>query len=251
MACLWLLFFSFCRLIWQIFWWFLPTRSNNNYQATPIHHLRALPSIYLVLSCVQLTMWFIKIHTKWRFHDCQDLLQWFLIHVAATGMLTFRKPPNIAVQIYTMIIVIEQKDTFLRKFGRSLWSIYCDPWNFLFSFFKSKSSFSSDDVEAMIKHEEKLVACMANKDSKGDKPRYEANWDSDQHPIVLDTAASRTMTPLFSDLIDPVPYNTSVSGIGTGKITHRGRIRWDAIDEDGQVQTLEDAEAYYSPDTPY
>ena len=70
---------------------------------------------------------------------------------------------------------------------------------------------------------------MANKQSAGATPCYEPNWDSDHHPIVLDTAASKTMTPLLSDLIDPVPFNTAVSGIGTGKITHRGKIRWQVL----------------------
>jgi hypothetical protein len=36
-------------------------------------------------------------------------------------------------------------------------------------------------------------------------PRNIGNWDSDSLPIVIDTAASRTITPLLSDLINPQP----------------------------------------------
>jgi len=31
------------------------------------------------------------------------------------------------------------------------------------------------------------------------------DWDSDDYPIVIDSATSRTITPYFEDLIDPKP----------------------------------------------
>eukprot|EP00980_Cylindrotheca_fusiformis_P024064 scaffold11486_cov69-Cylindrotheca_fusiformis.AAC.1 len=76
-------------------------------------------------------------------------------------------------------------------------------------------------------------------------------WDSDSFPIALDTYASRTLTPYLSDLIDAQPYQASIDGIGSGSITHVGRVRWTIADDSGNLVTLEDDEAYCCPDVPY
>jgi hypothetical protein len=82
-------------------------------------------------------------------------------------------------------------------------------------------------------------------------PREMGGWDSDVLPIVIDSVASRTITPNFSYLIDPKPYKTSLKGIGSGKITHVGTVRWEVQDVDGRDAVLEDNQAYYSKDSPY
>ena len=62
----------------------------------------------------------------------------------------------------------------------------------------------------------------------------EQTWGNDDTPIVVDTATSRTITPKLSDLIDPQQYHCPLEGIGAGKITHRGKIRWKIVDDNGK-----------------
>ena len=92
--------------------------------------------------------------------------------------------------------------------------------------------------------------CMA-KQAKKARPQQEKDWDSDAKPIVADTAASKTVTPVFLDLIDPVPCESSLTGIGESQITHRGQVWWEVLDVDGKVQVLEDDKVHHSPDTPH
>ncbi len=76
-------------------------------------------------------------------------------------------------------------------------------------------------------------------------------WDADNIPIVVDSATSRTITPYFEDLINPRPHESNLKGIGQGRITHVGTVRWIVDDINGKPATIEDPEAYYSKDAPY
>jgi hypothetical protein len=96
-----------------------------------------------------------------------------------------------------------------------------------------------------------MMAQQDNKDKGSESPRDIGNWDSDSFPIVLDSATSKTITPYLSDLIDPKPYKTNLTGIGTGKITKVGKVKWSVEDMEGKQVILEDDEVYYSPDAPY
>ena len=77
------------------------------------------------------------------------------------------------------------------------------------------------------------------------------SWGDDAIPIIVDTATTRTLTPRFEDLIDPIPHNSVVKGISEGRITHKGKVRWTVMDDSGKPVTLEDNDAYYSKNTPY
>ena len=77
------------------------------------------------------------------------------------------------------------------------------------------------------------------------------SWGDDAIPIIVDTATTRTLTPHFEDLIDPIPHNSVVKGIGKGKIPHKGKVRWTITDDQGRKVTLEDGDAYYSKNPPY
>ena len=82
-------------------------------------------------------------------------------------------------------------------------------------------------------------------------PRSLGNWDSDSFPIVIDSATSRTITPFLSDLIDAKPYASTLTGIGNGRITHVGTVRWTVLDIHGSEVIIEDTEAYCSKEAPY
>ena len=66
---------------------------------------------------------------------------------------------------------------------------------------------------------------MAKDTLKKPHPQNVGGWSSDLVPIVVDTATTRTITPRFEDLIDPVEYKTGLLGIGRSEITHIGKVR--------------------------
>ncbi len=68
------------------------------------------------------------------------------------------------------------------------------------------------------------------------------NWDSDEFPIVVDSATSRTITPRFEDVINPRPYESNLKGIGNGKITHVGMVQWAVEDINENSTVIEDPE---------
>ena len=77
------------------------------------------------------------------------------------------------------------------------------------------------------------------------------HWSSDAHPIVVDSATSKTITPYLSDLLDQEPHKVKVAGIGKGTITHKGKVKWAVLTDNGKKAYLEDHEAYYCKEAPY
>ena len=86
---------------------------------------------------------------------------------------------------------------------------------------------------------------------KPSQARNMGTWASDEIPIVVDSATSRTVTPRFEDLIDPEPFKCSIEGIGKGSITHVGKVKWLVTDDNGKEVIIEDDEAYLSKEAPY
>ncbi len=103
-------------------------------------------------------------------------------------------------------------------------------------------------MQEEVARQEKLCTLMVQEKDNANK---EVSWSSDAFPIVVDLATSMTITPCFKDLIDPVEYKSSITGIGKGTITHRGKIRWTVMDDAGKHVVLENDKAYYSASAPY
>ena len=123
---------------------------------------------------------------------------------------------------------------------------YTNRWKRLFcrqQKFKGTKTFLFEAIDA---HERSFHACTATRPTN-----FEENWGSDAIPIVIDSACSKTMTPCFEDLIDPVPYDSTVAGVGKGTITHKGTVRWTVKDENGKDVVIEDTEAYYTTSLPF
>ena len=118
--------------------------------------------------------------------------------------------------------------------------------NFL-TFFTKRRSPNAVDVSST----QQLVALPSPQHRKTTHQHVTWASDNDEMPIVVDSATSKTLTPHFDDLIDPVPFNTTVDGIGSGKITHRGKIKWPVLTNAGEKAYLEDDEAYFCPNVPY
>jgi len=94
------------------------------------------------------------------------------------------------------------------------------------------------------------AAFLAEQYSKSN-PREMGAWDSDAFPIVLDSGTSKSITPVFTDLIDPRPYESDLQGVGRGKITHVGRVRYLVEDDNGRAVILADNECYFCATAPY
>ena len=105
-------------------------------------------------------------------------------------------------------------------------------------------------LEEVIKQQQKQVVLMAERMCVN-ATNIEHNWDSEFKPIVVDTAASRTLTPFLKDLKEPIPCSMDVKGLGKGKITHKGRVEWKVYDMEGQVVTIVDENAYCCEEIPY
>ena len=184
-------------------------------------------------------MWFVHL---WGMNCHVDMFQEMITYsmklFMAIGILFFRKPPDIYVQFDDVIIGAQRRCLM----------------DYLFTWIQWRKEMSADETELgrtmrkEVAQQEKLCAFMAQQENDTNK---ESSWSSDAFPIVIDTAASKTITPCFQDLIDPVEYKSSLNGIGQGAITHRGKIRWTVVDDAGKQVILEDDEAYFSASAPY
>eukprot|EP00980_Cylindrotheca_fusiformis_P009038 scaffold1942_cov72-Cylindrotheca_fusiformis.AAC.1 len=225
-----------------------------------------LPEMYVALSHIQLRMDFLRFYAHVpRLHLEQTFLKSFGICLVLENLLLslmaniyrlFRKPPDKWIEFqckstsrwrtWTLKAVL----LFLAILTFSLKPLTYSPTTE--STFESTSSgITFECVTAEAASNESFYACPAPTDFADHTPRPMGTWDSDSFPIALDTCASRTLTPCLSDLIDAQPYQASINGIGSGSITHVGRVRWTIADDSGNLVTLEDDEAYCCPDVPY
>ena len=71
--------------------------------------------------------------------------------------------------------------------------------------------------------------------------------DKDSMPIVIDTGASRLITPHKSDFIEFKTHDMSIGTINaSSKVEGTGMIRWKVTDQNGETSIIETA-AYYIP----
>ena len=74
-----------------------------------------------------------------------------------------------------------------------------------------------------------------------------SKYDEENVPIVLDSGASKGLTPFRKDFVSFRPLKSIINGIGaTCSIDGVGIVRWEIIDQKGIKQTIE-TEAYYVP----
>ena len=156
------------------------------------------------------------------------------------GILSFRRPPDLFLQTENFILQVQQY-SWLSLFS----SFFSSVFHSLFPSSLNAASVSTANRE--IKRQERNFHLLA----AGKEGEDREQWDSDSHPIVVDSATSKTITPHFSDLLDPEPFNVKVSGIGAGTITHKGKIKWAVLMDDGKKGYLEDHEAYFCKQAPY
>ena len=213
----------------------------------------------------------------WQVQESMVYLQnlspvWFLENMAIISAAyifwLYRKPPDKFVCFDSIVIQVKSQRRWWSKI--IIFTTVCLLSIFLFT--NPPNPFTNDYQQPsdMSKEESKEIyetvtemgfskatnadvySFMAdNENLLEEKARDIGNWDSDDFPIVVDSATSRTITPYFEDLIDPRPYVSNLRGIGNGKITHVGMVRWVVEDINGKTTYIEDPEAYYSKDAPY
>jgi len=231
----------------------------------PSISIEALPEVLMVLSDIRIRMSFlflmgqIRVILKSNFLLENTSFAWFfeegVILSLSTVMLLFRKPPDEWIAFNDFVIQVRKKRNWLVRFILIVFLLF-----YRFSTFAPKETNSSTGctnefnqepyVENYPMHDACTAAMLAEQQNEA-RPRDMGVWDSDAFPIVLDSGASRTLTPDFSDLIDPRPYVASLTGVGQGTITHVGRVQYQVLDDSGVFRLIVDDEAYYSPSVPY
>ena len=155
-------------------------------------------------------------------------------------ILSFCRPPDLFLQTENIILQVQQHSwlsLFSSFFSSVFHSLFPSSSNAAFVFTANR------EIQLQERNFHLLAAGKEGEDRE--------QWDSDSHPIVVDSATSKTITPHFSDLLDPEPFNVKVSGIGAGTITHKGKIKWAVLMDDGKKGYLEDHEAYFCKQAPY
>jgi hypothetical protein len=182
------------------------------------------------------------------------LMETLAFWMISSFCLLFRKPPDRFFSMNGFII-----ETKLRRPCLLRWLITF----VFFAFGIMQRSFTvSTDPDALHELEDSLVtdvststsypaAFVAEHDNSASFPRDMGSWDSDGFPIVLDSGTSKSITPVFSDLIDPRPFQSRLQGVGQGEITHVGSVSYTVLDDKGRMVALQDNECYYCPTAPY
>ena len=170
-------------------------------------------------------------------------------------MLLFRKPPDEWITFNDFVIQVRKRRNWVIRLLITIFLLFLKLTTTTFkdkNFDPARTTEFNEEpyMENYPEYELCTAAMLAKHESEG-QPRDMGVWDSDAFPIVLDSGASRTLTPEFSDLIDPRPFNASLTGVGEGTITHVGRVQYQVMDDNGVFQVLCDDEAYYSPSVPY
>ena len=246
-----MIFKIICRLTWQIAWitWtiavgdigcqvYVSEGKKNKKKKFKTRELLFVPENFLVLTnCIRICTWFIKLYfVKWSQEPEEMGLTDVLILIMAVGILTFRKGPDLFFEVEGIIFQARQKQFFLFEWIRDMFS-----W-------RKKTKTGMQRWFNEIQRQEKISTMVA---AKKNDVTYEQSWNSDSVPIVIDSGASRTITPSKHNLINPKPFYAGLEGIGKGKITHKGTISWTVRDEQGHMVQIIDHEAYCSPDAPY
>ncbi len=219
----------------------------------PPVNIYVLPDFYMALSHLQLKWTFICLITrliqvfKRAKHASERMSHHIFLYFAENFLLLFRKPPDKFLETNGIIIQVSSKNV-LRKF---MAYVICCIISLVISGMIIPISVQFPPTSWGKKHPKRFFAMMGLQDNANESPREMGSWDSDDFPIVVDSATSKTITPFFSDLFDPKPYSTNLKGIGTGRITHVGGVRWKVIDTEGNEVELRDDEAYCCRDAPY
>ena len=185
-----------------------------------------VPECYFVLSAIRIRMSFLVLFKylhelegialcKWQaWCSCftiDFLMERLLLWMVFSLCLLFRKPPDRFFSMNGCII-----ETKLQRPRIMRWLLVL----VLFALgMVQKSVLVPPDPTAFDQFAESLVhpdvasptACAAAFVAGHDVsslPREMGSWDSDGFPVVLDSGTSKSITPVYSDLINPRPFES-------------------------------------------
>jgi hypothetical protein len=238
--------------------------STSRHAPTPL--LPAVPQALMALSYIQIRMWFVQLSIGSQYWWTQlitdvadasvnDLLDegvpWFLLNML--WFFLIKKPPETYYEVNGVLIAQRPRSYVRRLFIMLVYIILftgcaihaCEDFEL------KMSALHLDALREVIDTSEQILSACATSESlaaSNSTPRPLGSWDSDTFLIVIDSATTRTtITPYFSDLIDPKPFRATLSGLGTGSISHKGKVRWTVLNKQGRHVFMEDDDAYYSP----
>ena len=223
-----------------------------------------LPDCYFVLSAIRLRMSFLllfkhlhalehvafgRLQVIFSRFSIDYLLEQLSLWMIYSLCLLFRKPPDRFFSMHGFIIETNLKRprlvrwvllSLLLAFGILQASLVVPP-----------DSNSAPSFDAAPEHAACTAAFVAEHDEVTSCPREMGSWDSDGFPIVLDSGTSKSITPVYSDLINPRPFQSRLQGVGQGDITHVGAVSYSILDDQGRIVTLTDEECYFCSTAPY
>jgi len=215
--------------------------------------LPVLPETLLAFSALQLRVWFLCLLTgaylldyhQRRFHETLLTTTFLTFALLFGAMLLWlrRKPPDLFVEFKDQVLQVHRRSNFLRFQTVTLLCLLLG--------LSAPPPSSATTVDCRDNTPSGLSAFTAQASKDESTPRDMGGWDSDSYPIIADSGASYTITNHFNDLIDPVAFDSALSGIGKARITHRGTVKWAVLTDLGMPTIIEDRAAYYTKDAPY
>jgi len=190
--------------------------------------IQALPEVLMVLSDIRIRMWFFLLMGQIRVILKSNILlenlrfPWCfeegVLLSLSTVMLLFRKPPDEWIAFNDFVIQVRKRRNWVIRLLITIFLLFLKLTTTTFkdkNFDPARTTEFNEEpyMENYPEYELCTAAMLAKHESEG-QPRDMGVWDSDAFPIVLDSGASRTLTPEFSDLIDPRPFNASLTGVG-------------------------------------
>ena len=175
----------------------------------------------MMLSHIMLRNWFVELICKCgsiqmfynHLMSVEHMITAVYQYCFANLVLTFRIPPDHFHVTGRIVIAQKCKTTKIKKWISFLFVCFLqlyygirfnNEWN------QPTNQVIRDALQGKV--DDLIKAFMAEKKNK-EKPRRMGIWGSDSTPIVIDTATTRTITPRFEDLIDPVEYQIGLEGI--------------------------------------
>jgi hypothetical protein len=77
------------------------------------------------------------------------------------------------------------------------------------------------------------------------------DFEADAFDMATDNCASKTCTAFLTDLYEVEPVdNSTLTGVGTGQVTHMGKAKYVFLDDDGKDVVVDDHEVIVCPNLP-
>jgi hypothetical protein len=244
----------------------------------------ALPATYVVFSSIMLLPNYIQylrnrqriyeMNTTLLRYSISDMIIYALLFTYVTLLLPLREPPRKFISDGIVVFGVTQSTrlgSLLRRTLKFLLLLLVTcftkfPLTEFFPIFGPAQSAHHSirdalghyrnciDVWAQKEHEvreaEQQYDLFMAKLEQGASPRV-IDFDADAFDMATDNCASKTCTPHLSDLYDFRSVdNATLTGVGTGQVTHIGKAKYVFLDDNGREILVDDHEVLVCPNLP-